>query len=222
MEYLLTGIVIIVFALLLGFSGARGESNTGEMKNNSSSVVAAKSLKQEDVQRRLLDLSKSPAPTELAPGAMCYKPAMPPKSADYTCPKCGEKTLYNLETAEDRNQATKAIGAVNVDIPNCRRTIKLIKGLNVSLDETQFCKKCSPDIQSPKLVLIINYEGGKQHSVEGVTNDDLILISEFLSGSDKHKDSGDFETPLKNHIKRLKELLGVEIELPENSDKETK
>jgi len=220
MEYLLTGIIVIIFALLLGFSGARGETKTGTAKNSSSGVAATKSFKRGDIQRRLINLSKNTAPTELATGAMCYRPAMPPKKADYNCPKCGEKTLYNLETAEDRNLEAKAIGAVEVDIPNCRRTIKLIKGIDVSLDESQFCKKCSPDVKTPKLVLTINYEDGKKHRVEDVTNDDLVLISEFLSGSDKHKDSGDVETPLKDHIKRLSELLGVEVKIDKEKTEE--
>jgi hypothetical protein len=219
MGYIAIAVVVFLLAMFLGFSSARAQSNTGTAKSAPSAVAETKSFKREDIQRRLLDLSKNTAPTELAPGAMCYKPAMPPKSADYTCLKCGEKTLYNLVTAEDRNQTSRAIGIVEVDIPNCRRTIKLIKGIDVSLDESQFCKKCCPDVKSPKLALTINYDDGKKHRVEDVTNDDLVLISEFLSGSDKHKDSGDFETPLKDHIKRLSELLGVEIKLPEKEDK---
>lgn len=219
MEYILTGIVIIIFALLLGFSGARGQSNSNDAKTTVSSSVEAKSFNRAELKQKLIALSKSPAPTELATGAMCYKPAMPPKSADYTCPKCGEKTLYSIEKIENKNEGYQIIGTVNVDIPNCRRTIKTIKGIKITLDESQFCKKCSPDILSPKLVLIIEHEDGKKHTFTGVTNNDLILISEFLSGSDKHKDEGDFETPLKNHVNRLSELLGVEIELPEKEDK---
>jgi hypothetical protein len=222
MEYLLTGIVIIIFALLLGFSGARGQSNSGATKTAVSSSVEVKSFKRSELEQKLIALSKNPAPKELAMGAMCYKPAMPPKSADYTCPKCSEKTLYIIETIENKNEAHQIIEDIRVTIPNCRRTLKTINGINISLDESQFCKKCSPDIQSPKLVLIITHEDGNKHTVTGVTNNDLILISEFLTGSDKHKDEGDFETPLKDHIKRLKELLCVEVELPENSDKEIK
>ena len=222
MEYILTGIVIVIFALLVGFSGAHGQSNNSKAKTDVSSSVEAKSFNRNELKQKLIALSKSPAPSELAMGAMCYRPAMPPKSADYTCPKCGEKTLYSIENIENKNEGYQIIGTVNVGIPNCRRTIKNIKGINITLDESQYCRKCSPDIQSPKLVLIIEHEDGKKHTVTGITNNDLILISEFLSGSDKHKDEGDFETPLKKHIKRLSELLGVEVKIDDEEIKDEK
>ena len=85
--------------------------------------------------------------------------------------------------------------------------------MDIKLDESQFCKHCSPDVKEPVLGLVVTFEGSDQpHCVWNVTHEDVKLVHEFLSGSKTHKDLQDNETPLKNHIKRLKELLGIEIE----------
>ncbi len=52
-------------------------------------------------------------------------------------------------------------------------------------------------------------EGKPPHRVAGVNADDLRLLSEFLSGKEKHKDDYDSETPIQNHMGRIRELLGI-------------
>ena len=97
MGYIAIAIAIFLFAMLLGFSGARGQSKSDGTKTTILSFTRIKSSGQGDLRQKLTALPKSTVPIELAKGAMCYKPA-PPKSAEYCCPKCGEKTLYSLKT----------------------------------------------------------------------------------------------------------------------------
>ena len=54
-----------------------------------------------DIEARLDALSKAPPPTTLMPGAMCYEPVMreiEKTPAEYICPLCGEKTLFQRDT----------------------------------------------------------------------------------------------------------------------------
>jgi hypothetical protein len=88
--------------------------------------------------------------------------------------------------------------------------VKEIKGLAVTIDESEFCRKCSPAVMSPVVILITRYPDHKdEYRAKGVNSEDLVLIREFLEGSDRHKGAQDIETPLKNHLPRLRELLGI-------------
>jgi hypothetical protein len=83
----------------------------------------------------------------------------------------------------------------------------------VELDESQFCKKCSPDVVAPSLVLVVRHPGQKEpHRFARVNLNDLQMLVEFLAGEVKHKDSYETVTPLADYLKRLEELLGVKLE----------
>jgi hypothetical protein len=98
-------------------------------------------------------------------------------------------------------------------LPSYRRIAEDIKDFGVELDESQFCRKCSPEVKEPKLFLVVRYDGeAEPHRYEGVTLDDIQLVSEFLTGKDKHTGGQDAESPLKNYIERLEKLLGVKLE----------
>jgi hypothetical protein len=168
-------------------------------------------MKPAEVKARLLKLAKSPPPTELSGGACCYAMMGPLAVVEYVCPKCGEKTLYESDDGSRSGESTRN---VREELFSCRRIVKDIEELNVELDETQFCAKCTPDLKSvPKIILVIHYESKEEpHRVEGVTSEDLIILQEFLAGKDKHEGDFGIETPLKDYIKRLERLLGVKIE----------
>ena len=146
---------------------------------------------------------------------MCYDAAESLDRVDYVCPKCGERTLYDDSKLEAKKRFKEGVSkVVGEEIPGCRREITEIRkvaGDVFVLDESQFCRKCSPTIVEPKLVLHIAYEDGKTRDIEKVTAFDLQLLREFMGGSVVHKDSQDWETPLKDSLPRLQELLGVEL-----------
>ena len=211
MEYIITAVAILILAAFFGMS--RGNADTEKPVSKGKPVVVSEkdSMKQSEIADRLAKLAKDPPPTELSRGAMCYSTAIRLPKDEYICPKCGEKTLY---TAEEGPRAGDKTSPVRMEIPSCRRLIEQIKGLDIELDESQFCAKCTPDLKEPpKICLVVHYKGvEKPHRVEGITTKDLVLINEFLSGSDKHQGDFGVETPLKNYIDRLEQLLGVEIE----------
>lgn len=160
------------------------------------------SYSRDEVQKKLKKLASSPAPAMLKPGAMCYSVAMPPDSAEYVCPKCGEKTFYT----------ESYVYMVKYDIPSCRSAVKTMPGLKVELDESEFCRKCSPAVKSPALCMKIHYEGeATPHKTCGVSSDDMTLMYEFLNGEKKHQGGSSGEIPLKNYTNRLETLLGIKI-----------
>lgn len=194
--------VFIVILTFIGFIGitahscAKNENNVNNQINNNSK------LSKKDISQRLLNLSKKPAPKKLSVGAMCYKVAVTPLRAEYICPVCGEKTLY---------ADYKDTDIVN-RIPTYRNMIKNIKGLDIKLDESEFCKKCRPEMSSPQICLIIRYnEGAKIHRVCNINDNDIRLITEFTEGKDIHKSGNDGESPLKDYLERLQQLLGTTL-----------
>ncbi|OGH97374.1 MAG: hypothetical protein A2039_08230 [Candidatus Melainabacteria bacterium GWA2_34_9] len=198
-------IPVLIICLLVFFKlGNPSESKTFIQKNTCTTrLKTTKTLSKDDIKCKLIELSKKPKPKELAMGAMCYEMAAPPDRAEYICPACGNKTLYSNNY--------KNVAIVN-HIADYRTIIKNIKNLDIKLDESQFCRKCSPIASSPELCLVINYDNKtKIHKVCDVTEDDLKILSEFLSKKNVHKGFNDSEEPLKEHLNRLQELLGVPL-----------
>jgi hypothetical protein len=155
-----------------------------------------------EITDKLRKLVNSPPPVNLKPGAMCYDMAGPPATAEYICPVCGEKTIYTEENTY----------TVQYGISSCRTTISSIKGLGITLDESQFCRKCRPEVEKPELCIQVKYKDEeKPHVCCKVSSDDLELIYEFINGEKKHAAFNGEEYPLKDYAARLKELLGITI-----------
>jgi len=226
MHYLVVVLAMLVVAALLGLSGC-GRSDTRSDGAGGGSEpppfagaveVGGGKLGRDEIDKRLRALASSPAPTKLAMGAMCYKPAPPPGAEQYTCPKCGERTVYAMkgsaggggEGAIVVNWST--VQALGSDLVACRRAAGTVKAFSVELDESEFCRKCSPGVETPALGLIVRYGGGEPHVVRPVGLLDLRLITEFLAGSSIHVGSNDSQTPLKKSEARLRELLGIGVE----------
>lgn len=220
MEYIAIAVAAFFIAILIGITGIKAQTEKQNTESHEITVVSKKSAKREDIKQRLQKLADSKAPVLNKMGAMCYEMAGPPETVQYICPKCGEKTHYTLGKDGEEGSDWHVNNFIEYELEPCRRAIKAIKGLDIRLDELQFCRKCSPDVKSPKLAIVITYEGEKEpHRVEGISRNDIQLIAEFLSGSNKHTDEYDCETPLKNHAKRLSELLGVEVKIDREKEK---
>lgn len=166
----------------------------------------AAGLDRQELAKRLQALEVAPPPTQLAPGAMCYKVAGPPERVEYTCLKCGEKTLYSR--AENRGGVIHTLTMLDT----FRRLTRQIKdkGLDCRLDETAFCKKCAGGAKEPLFVLETRWPGEKEpHRATLNGSDDLKLILELIEGKTKHAGIADWERPMKDYLPRLRELLGV-------------
>ncbi|OFY77589.1 MAG: hypothetical protein A2281_02025 [Bacteroidetes bacterium RIFOXYA12_FULL_38_20] len=179
--------------------------NSGSDNPNDSIIP---SFSKEDLIRKLIHLSMSPVPENLQQGAMCYSAMREPDSVSYICPQCSEKTLYTISD-KDFYQISNI---VRYNIHSCRSMAEKIKGLDLRIDEKQFCKKCSPDVVSPQLCLYTHIHGEEDTiKVSSISADDLEILQEFLSGKLIHSGDRDEQTPLKNYIPQIERMLGIKI-----------
>jgi hypothetical protein len=158
-------------------------------------------LTRQQIAAKLAELSKKEPPTRLSPGAECYKPSMPKESEEYLCPRCGARTHYSNNYD---------VAYLIRSLPAAREALKKIQGLEASLDESSLCQKCrGAATGTPSVALIVKYADGTTQRTRGITAEDLRLVSELLEGKDVHAGAQDMESPLKDHLARLQELLGV-------------
>jgi hypothetical protein len=215
---MLVGIVaaVLVLACLLFAGSGCSRATSPPPPPPIVTVEGVKSLDRVAVRALLKRLADTPPPKGTVRGAMCYTPALPPDHAGYLCPKCGERTLYDVKkSTAERRCDVNVVESVQWEIPSCRRRIEALRkiaGNAVMFDESQFCRKCSPNIVSPKLILHISYKGEKVRNIEKADADDVRILTDFLSGKLLTESRGDETTPLKNDLPRLQELLGVKLD----------
>lgn len=206
MWYILV-ISILFIGLLIG-TGCKISSDKNKNKieivnmNNNPNDSFPSVFTKSEIEKLLKDLSKSNPKNLEFMGAMCYEMAGPPERAEYVCPICGEKTLYT----EDYTMM------ISYDLQSIRDNATKLEEINCKLDESQFCKSCSPEVTEPKLCLIVKLKDEAEHKTCGIEKEDLVLIDEFLHGDIVHKDFYDAEIPLKQYIPRIGELIGIDIE----------
>ena len=202
-------LVILAAGMIAGLAGCSGGFGCSNRKVTNHSLADGisdsikRNLTRSEIIQKLTDLAQKPPPGKLSEGAMCYKVAAPPNRAEYICPVCGERTLYTDDLAR----------VVNRDIPECRSLAESIKGVELTLDESRFCKKCSPDLkEEPSLCIITKFSGEeKNKEVCGIGPEDLKLMNEFMTGKSAHRNDYDYETPLKDHLDRIAYLLGIDL-----------
>lgn len=215
MWYFLTAIVLligIIFSSGLMSCNTKAPSeknlntNLGSFSGTNDTIKAMFSKKQ--IDEKLKHLAETPAPTKLSFGAECYKMAYTDHSIyEYICPECGEKTVYSKKKNPEK---AYFIQHIEKDINLCRREVQKVSGINIKLDESQFCKHCRPQKDDPVMCLLVNIAGQSETTkVCNIDSKDIQLIQEFLSDKLVHTGEQDEETPLVNNIVRIKELLGI-------------
>jgi hypothetical protein len=132
---------------------------------------------------------------------MCYEAMAYPAVAEYVCPVCGEKTVY-----DDGNT-----GFIEWELQGARRlaeSIDQLTAFDVILDETVFCGFCTPDLEGePYLMLRVRSDSVETVNRVGLT--DLRMLASFLEGRLYYLTSNDAQMPLQEHADRLRELLGM-------------
>ncbi len=200
MEWIIALIIVIFgFGLVKGIHALQKNTDTDKVKQ----IQPKGRLSKEDIQQQFTLLSVKKPPKDLSSvGAMCYSPVLLPQHADYICPDDGEKTVYNVSMAE----------FIAWELPKIRAMIPKLKeqGLDISLDEHELCKVCSPNVTDPVISIIISY-GNDLHSMQIDNARDLTLMYEFVTGSLIHTDERDAETPLKTYLPRLQQLFGIQL-----------
>ena len=197
----------------------------------------AKRLSREEIERRLLELERSPQPGDLKeeqrPGAMCYMPAAPPDHWSYVCPACGKRTAY---LAEESGGQSREGGPVDEPADGERRVSRdsvwdmqglqprlslarrLPKRSGISLDESSLCVFCRPDAEEYVPVLEVKIPGEAPRRLR-FDWQDVVILRAFLKGSDRYEDGEDSESPLGEEVSRLRSLLLGE-DPPEDEDVE--
>ncbi|MFH0896116.1 MAG: hypothetical protein V2A54_16915 [Bacteroidota bacterium] len=204
MIYIIIPIVLGFIFVTFGMQSCSYSSGKDSTQVSNPTDTIKKKLTREEIKNRLEELSKAPKKKELSPGAMCYEPMMMPDKADYVCPACLAKTIHTSDNAQ----------MVQFELPGMRQYVKEIKGLDIKLDETSFCKKCSADKKTDeaKACLIVTYaDGGIPYKICNISKDDCCLLKEFSEGSLVHRYGNDAETPIQDHMARLEKLLGVSL-----------
>lgn len=165
----------------------------------STGAWSAEDVTRDKIDNLLKELASKPAPKNLAPAAMCYDMAMPPDRAEYVCPTCGAKTLYeganvgSVETARAYRAGTEALRALGVD---------------ATLDETYLCDACRTENTPFFFYLEVKLDGNLVRSSIR-DHDDLRKLHAFLSGKAVWTSGFGEEKPLKDELPRVRMLLGV-------------
>jgi hypothetical protein len=209
-------IPFLVICIFLGTKLACQSSKEGSENNNSISINSIQNqndsikamFSRKQIDEKLKHLAETPAPKKLSFGAECYKMAYSDNSVyEYFCPVCGEKTVYKKDKHPEKEWF---IQGLEKSINSCRREIEFVKGVNIKLDEKEFCNHCSSNAKDPKMYLQVNIAGQTDTTkISGFNYMDIRLITEFLNDKLIHRDAQDFESPLKDKIGRIKELLGL-------------
>ncbi len=200
------GILILIFVacmIAFSFQGCRGSKPSGRSHDPNVTVQQVDSMTRARIEQMLGQLQKKKAPKPTI-AAMCYTIAVPPLTAEYVCPECGQKTLYANDEAR----------FVEQELESCRREFDQVvqsTNLKMGLDESSFCEKCSPNATQHQMILTLSYADGSTHSVSLRSGLDLRILRDFFRGQDAFE--GDLPRdrfPLKDRIPRLRELLGVD------------
>lgn len=193
---------VVVVSTLAGIVRTKGLSTADD--NPVSSIINSaqiKSLSMDQINFLLARLETEEAPAPVF-GAMCYEMMAAPLVAEYVCPVCGEKTLYeNTHTA-----------FIEWEIDGARRLAESINqstDFTIELDETLFCDFCSDDADAgPGLLLRVIHEDGEEF-VNRVSLTDLRKLSSFLHGRLYWLTDNDSQEPLQNDVDRIREMLGI-------------
>jgi predicted Zn-ribbon and HTH transcriptional regulator len=146
-------------------------------------------FKRAELTERLQELARSRPPRNLAPGAMCYRPATPNR-----CQDC--KQWENLAESVDQYKAL---------VERLRE-----QGLDATLVVPELCQTCGYALEQEKFLLEIKYPDHPDTArVELKGSADLIKMELFLQGKDRY-DAGQYgEIALKDKVERLRELFGI-------------
>ncbi len=213
MWYVAGACAVVVLSAVAGFAKSK---NSTELKNieplHDLSPAAIEELIPKSLQTLspaqiniLLARLEAEEPPEITMGAMCYRVAASPTVAEYVCPVCGGKTIYN------DSQST----FYEWELEGCRRLSESINEhteFDVSLDERLFCDFCMPDTEmgNQSLVLcVLNDEGVEILNRVSIT--DLRILDSFLQGNLYYTDEYDAHYPFKDLSERIRELLGIEV-----------
>ena len=202
MWYIVAAVALLATSGVYGFSRLR---NDGAAKSHFADRVfdriTIKSLSMDQINILLakLEIEEPPEPVM---GAMCYEAMAYPLVAEYICPVCGEKTIYN----------DSQTGFIEWELQGCRRMVDTINEyteFDISLDETLFCDFCSESSDEEPVLLLRVASTDSTETVNRISIHDLRILESFLQGTLYYTTSNDGQQPLQDYSERIRELLGA-------------
>ncbi|MCD4701489.1 MAG: hypothetical protein K8S24_06495 [Candidatus Aegiribacteria sp.] len=202
MWYIVAAVALLATSGVFGFSRLRNpDAEKSQIANRIFDRITFKSLSTDQINIYLARLEME-EPPEHVMGAMCYEAMVHQAVAEYVCPVCGEKTIYNdFQTV-----------FIEWELQGCRRMVESINEyteFDVSLDETLFCDFCSDSQdEEPALMLRVTSTDSTE-TVNRISILDLRMLEAFLQGDLYYTTFNDGHEPLQEHAERIRELLGV-------------
>jgi len=195
-------VIFIVIVFVVAYVGFTGYSLAKDNINANNSAL--EQLSRSELADKLGQLPKNPDLFEEPVGAMCYDTAAPLNRVQFICPDCGEMTVYHSTFGDNIDELSSYLLLVS----------KITK-IDVELDQSQFCKKCSPTVTSPQYGLLVKYgKNKKAHKTSNISDEDINLLYEFSEGMKEHTTLYSYDKrPIIEYKKRLEELLGTKIKL---------
>ena len=118
---------------------------------------------------------------------------------EYVCPVCGERTTYVHEGYTGNSKERK----VAHDIAECRRLFASIPArAGMKLDESAYCRKCSPRVKHPEPALLVPTANGRIRRVRHVTSDELRQLGDYFAATPAEQEK------MRQDSRRLRKLLG--------------
>ncbi|MCK5116158.1 MAG: hypothetical protein KAR44_06130 [Candidatus Aegiribacteria sp.] len=202
MWYIVAAVALIATSGVYGFSRLRNDGAAKSyLVDRMFDRITLKSLSMDQINILLarLEIEEPPEPVR---GAMCYEAMAYPLVAEYICPVCGEKTIYN-------NSQT---GFIEWELQGCRRMVESINEyteFDISIDETLFCDFCSESSDEEPTLLLRVASTDTTEIVNIVSIHDLRILESFLQGTLYYTTSNDGQQPLLDYSERIRELLGA-------------
>lgn len=187
--------ILSLLGLSLAFSGCQ------DNKDMTHGEDAMTLLKRSEWERQLQKVAETPAPKNLEMGAMCYSVGVYQENV-YSCSVCLQKTVYD-ESEEDVRFMLASLTEIQQQATELYNL-----GLPIKLVSAGLCTHCSPDGPRELQWEVMNGERQVVTAVESYN--DYYMLKAFAEKKLVVKDMFEEETPLKNYLPRLRQLLGLE------------
>jgi hypothetical protein len=122
---------------------------------------------------------------------------------EYLCPVCGEKSVYDSDWDD---WALLSIDEARIVFA----AVDSLTDFDLRLDETDLCSFCSTDGDSAHTLYLETPRGDGTPHRAAITVEDLRMLEGFFSRSLDYPTSNDGRLPLKPHLGRIREILGLE------------
>ena len=189
----------IGIALALGMT-SQGYSQSQDQVNDKSSTQNQVIMDSINLEKRLLELSRTKYTGNLSMGAMCYKVAAP-RQTDYTCSHCRTVTRDRLDNWQVRK--IRKIESIVNQIRN--------EGYDVILDATGFCRNCTPkEPENPELIFRIRFsDQSGYHTVRSNIVNEYQCLLLFIQGKEKYPGGYGEEYAIHDQIHIIRKMTGL-------------